>query len=254
MKKIDYHLHTSFSLDSDGQPEDYIRRAILLQLDEICFTDHYDVDYPGADFTMDIPFYLQTMRQLQTKYQDQIKIFVGIEMGLDPLHQQTIEAILQQYHFDFVIGSVHAIGQTEFFRGDFFKGLSKEEAHRQYFEQCIACVNAFDDFDVFGHFDYIERYGPYQDKQVDTSLYEQEIETFLKRLIEKNKGLEVNTSGFLLRQEGFPKRSILERYYALGGRKISIGSDSHTAKTVGAHVTEVLSMLQAIGFQEVGIE
>ena len=50
MRRIDYHMHTFFSTDSEGNPEEYIKKAIELGLDEICFTDHYDVDYPFTPF------------------------------------------------------------------------------------------------------------------------------------------------------------------------------------------------------------
>ena len=38
----DYHLHTSFSDDSEYPMEDAVRRAIALGFDEICFTEHID--------------------------------------------------------------------------------------------------------------------------------------------------------------------------------------------------------------------
>ena len=42
----DYHLHTSFSSDSDNPPENVVRQAVKLGLKSICFTDHNDFDYP----------------------------------------------------------------------------------------------------------------------------------------------------------------------------------------------------------------
>ena len=42
----DYHIHTRYSSDSTEEPENIIRHAIELGLDEICFTDHTDLDYP----------------------------------------------------------------------------------------------------------------------------------------------------------------------------------------------------------------
>ena len=38
----DYHLHSSFSNDSQTPMEDMVRRAIALGLDEICFTENVD--------------------------------------------------------------------------------------------------------------------------------------------------------------------------------------------------------------------
>lgn len=40
--RVDYHVHTAFSDDSDYAMEQVIRDAIAMGLDEICFTDHVD--------------------------------------------------------------------------------------------------------------------------------------------------------------------------------------------------------------------
>ena len=57
----DYHLHTSFSSDSESPMEEMIRHAISLGLKTICFTEHHDIDYPvnpdGFDFLLDLPSY-----------------------------------------------------------------------------------------------------------------------------------------------------------------------------------------------------
>lgn len=40
--RVDYHVHTEFSNDSDYAMEKVIQDAIPMGLDEICFTDHVD--------------------------------------------------------------------------------------------------------------------------------------------------------------------------------------------------------------------
>ena len=46
--KADFHMHTSFSGDSDAPMEEVIQRAIALGLTHICITEHYDPDYVYA--------------------------------------------------------------------------------------------------------------------------------------------------------------------------------------------------------------
>ena len=41
----DYHIHTRYSSDSTEEPENIIRHAIELGLDEICFSELRDLDY-----------------------------------------------------------------------------------------------------------------------------------------------------------------------------------------------------------------
>ena len=61
MRKIDYHMHTCFSADSDADPKEHIQQAIKMGLEEICFTDHQDFYYPGTSFDVDVDRYLETM-------------------------------------------------------------------------------------------------------------------------------------------------------------------------------------------------
>ena len=252
MKSIDYHIHTKFSGDSDASPVDYIKQAIKMQLEEICFTDHRDFDYPIDSFDLDIETYYQTIMALKKEYQDKIKIKWGIEIGLDLNYFQEINDLINQYPFDFVIGSIHVINHTEFYYGDFFKGLTKKQAHRRFFEETLKCVKTFDCFNVLGHLDYIMRYGPYDNKKVEHTKYQDIIDEIFKTLIDKNKGIEVNTSGYAVNGNcGFPNYNQVKRYFDLGGRIITIGTDSHAVDRIGQHVEDVKDNLKKIGFKEI---
>lgn len=252
MRVIDYHMHTHFSGDSEANPREHILQAIQMNLDEICFTDHKDFDYPIDSFDLDVERYYQEIKQLQEEFRDQIMIKWGIEIGLDLDHVDEINALIDKYPFDFVIGSIHVIHHTEFYYGEFFKNKTKEQAHQQFFEETLKCVQTFDCFNVLGHLDYIVRYGPYEDKTVDHEKYQDIIDEILKTLISKNKGIEVNTSGYRdLKTCGFPNFEQVKRYYELGGRIITIGTDSHTSDRVGEHCFEVAKKYQEIGLDDV---
>ena len=95
------------------------------------------------------------------------------------------------------------------------------------------------------------RYGPYEDK-VEHKKYQNIIDEIFKNLIIKNKGIEVNTSGYAVNQTcGFPNFEQVQRYYDLGGRIITIGTDSHTSDRVGQYVNDVKENLIKIGFEDV---
>ena len=253
MRKIDYHMHTYFSSDSQANPREHIKQAIKMGLDEICFTDHKDFHYPFCPFDLDAERYFEELKVLQDEYQDQIRIKIGVEMGLDVEYMNEIQDFVDAHDYDYVIGPIHVIHQKEFFDpADFFKGKTKEEAHREFFSNTLECVQKFDCFNCLGHLDYICRYGPYDDKHVDHSLYQDIIDEILKTLIQKGKGIEVNTSGYRdLKTCGFPHFEIVQRYYDLGGRIITVGTDSHTSDRVGEHVEDVISHYQRIGFEDV---
>ena len=253
MRKIDYHMHTHFSTDSDASPREHILAAIDQGLDEICFTDHQDFEYPECPFDLDLKDYWNELKALQDEFKDQIKIKIGIEIGLDLDFVDEINTLISSYDFDYVIGSIHVIRQKEFcVPGLYFEGLSKEEAHKKFFMNTLECVKVFDCFNCLGHLDYICRYGPYDDKSVQHHLYQDIIDEIFQTLIQKNKGIEVNTSGYRdLKTCGFPNYEQVKRYYDLGGRIITIGTDSHTSDRVGEHVEDVVQHLQEIGFKDV---
>lgn len=253
MRKIDYHIHTKFSADSEADPRGHILKAIEMGLDEICFTDHQDFNYPYMSFDLDIDSYFKEMKLIKEEYKNQIRIKIGVEVGLDLNYIQEINDFVNSHDFDYVIGSIHVIRNTEFYEpAKYFNNKIKEEAHREFFLNTLECVKTFDCFNCLGHLDYIVRYGPYEDKTVNHELYQDIIDEIFKTLIQKGKGIEVNTSGYRdLKTCGFPSFKQVERYYQLGGRIITVGTDSHTSDRIGEHVEEVVREYQRIGFQDI---
>lgn len=47
-----------------------------------------------------------------------------------------------------------------------------------------------------------------------------------------------------------PFRAILRRYYGLGGKILTIGSDTHDTAHLGDHIEEVKEILKEIGFRQ----
>ena len=80
----DYHLHSSFSGDSEAPMESMILRGIELGLTQMCFTEHMDFDFPTGefDFLVDMPAYRDKLMELKKKYEDKIEIYFGMELGL----------------------------------------------------------------------------------------------------------------------------------------------------------------------------
>ena len=65
-----------------------------------------------------------------------------------------------------------------------FAGRSEEEAYREYFESIIDNLEVFHDFDIYGHLDYVVRYGPDQDKFYTYEKYRDLFERMLELLLE----------------------------------------------------------------------
>ena len=67
--KIDLHVHSKFSGDTDSEPEETVLHAIQSNLYGIAFTEHYS--YEVSEFA----------EKLREKYEDRIKVFRGVEFS-----------------------------------------------------------------------------------------------------------------------------------------------------------------------------
>ena len=250
-KLWDMHMHSQFSGDSDAPQEDMIMTAMDAGLGGICFTDHLDIDYPedATLFLLDLPNYAASVLALQNKYREKFPIRLGIELGLQPHLSKIHKDLLTQYPFDFVIGSSHVVHGFDPYYPAFYEGRNENDCYREYFESILENIHAFDGFDVYGHIDYVVRYGPTKNANYDWKQYQDIIDEILKLLIEKGKGIEINTGGF---KYGLghpnPTEGIVCRYRELGGEIITIGADAHTPQHIGFDFKKVPNILKNAGF------
>lgn len=254
---IDLHVHSDFSSDCEEKMEDMIKEAINKGIDVIAITDHIDYDYkdPTINFDFDIDAFFNEIKKLKKKYQNEIKILIGLELGLQEHITDKLNTFTNQYAFDFIIGSFHTVDSKDLYRGDFYVDRTSEAAWDIYLDEVYSTLLKFDNFSVLGHLDLIKRYNEGV-RGVDLSNYKEKLEKIFKLIIKKGIGLEVNTSG--LRKtyglnETLPSKEILQLYYDCGGRLITIGSDSHVKATLGSHYEQVKEMLQGIGFENLYI-
>ena len=246
----DYHLHTEFSGDCETPPEDMIRQAIKLGMKSICFTDHCDFDIPSTKFVIDEDAYFEKMQELQMQYRDQIDINIGVELGLQPHLAARHHEYVNQYPFDFVIGSLHVVdGEDPYYPG-VFEGKEDGTVYRAYFEQFLENLRAFSEFQIVGHIDYIVRYGNYKAKHYSYEKYADIIDEILLEIIDKGLGIEVNTGG-IKDGLGFPNPhpDVIKRYQELGGEIITFGSDAHTPLYIGYEFERMRQMLYDMGFK-----
>ena len=108
-------------------------------------------------------------------------------------------------------------------------------------------------YDVVGHIGYIARYVPYADRSFSLEEFGAEIDDILLTIIAKDKILEVNSASKMQETMTLPSENILRRYYELGGRKISFGSDAHFKERIADKREEVADVLRRIGFAHVTV-
>ncbi|MBR1470585.1 MAG: histidinol-phosphatase HisJ family protein [Lachnospiraceae bacterium] len=253
----DCHLHSSFSGDSEAPMEEMIQKAISLGMREMCFTEHMDFDFiytpeePEGFYEVNTDAYLYDLLKYREKYREQIKILFGIELGMQTTVTRKNLLYVKNYDFDFVIASSHLCnGKDPYLKETFFEGRPEAEAYHEYFQYIYECIRSFQNFDVYGHLDYVLRYGPTKNENFRFEEYRTDIDRILKLLIENGKGIEANTSGYAYGMGGpHPCRDILARYKELGGEILTIGSDAHRPGMIGSHFEDTAEMLKEIGFE-----
>jgi len=248
---FDCHVHSSFSGDSDMNCESAISAAISRGLQGISFTDHLDFDYPNYDdlFLIDFDKYSDYMDSIKKQFSNDIRVFKGIEVGIQPhVIDSTIE-VINSYDFDIVIASVHVVDKLDLHNGDFCKSKSQKEAYTRYLENVLHTLETFDNFDVMGHLDLIRRYGCYDNKSLEYSDYSDLLDSILKQIIKMDKAIEINSSGFRYDLASpMPNFSILKRYRELGGEMVCTSSDAHRLEHIGYKFDYLKEMISSAGF------
>lgn len=120
---------------------------------------------------------------------------------------------------------------------------------RWWYEAITDCIKTCDNFDVYGHLDYIVRYAPDQDNDYNWKDYYDYFDTILRLLIDKGKGIEINTAGlkYGLKNPN-PCLDIVKMYRSLGGEIITTGSDAHKACHIAYSYEIITDMLKNTGF------
>lgn len=267
----DYHVHTRYSDDSEYLMEDVVKDAIALGLEEICFTDHVDYGVkrdwddprgltyrkggPGepehmALANVDYPRYAAEIAALKKKYKDQITLKMGMEFGMQAHTIPQYERLFSSWPFDFIILSVHQVEDREFWTQDFQRGRTQAEYNLRYYEELLALVRRYHNYSVLGHMDLISRYD--KSGTIPFERIRPIVTEILKTVIADGKGIEVNTSSHRYGLHDLtPSTDILRLYHELGGRIITIGSDSHRKEHLGTHIQKTMEVIRTLGFIEI---
>lgn len=261
MIKADFHTHTQFSADSNEPIKNMIEKSIELGLEYLCITDHMDYDYtpePNGDiFEFDINKRFKEIERYRAEYGDKIKILDGIELGLQPYLSEKLRKLLDSHNFDFVIASSHVVDGIDPYYKKYWEGISVTEGIEKYFDSIILNLNEFSDFDAYGHIDYIIRYIPSDRARAEHFAYKtfgDIIDKVLLSIIKMDRAIEVNTGGYKYGLENpNPSLEIIKRYFELGGKFVTIGSDAHDKKSLAYEFKRVQNDLLLIGVKEYAV-
>lgn len=254
--KFDLHTHHFRCGHADGTIRDYVEAGITAGLSVIGISDHtpyfgYNEEQPFPHIAMakrDFAGYVAEVLQLKQEYEGRIDVLLGIESDYFPNHFEQYRDILSLYPFDYIIGSVHSVGEVSIFNRDRWNGLDHQQQiadKTSYYKLIQDCARS-GLFQIMGHIDAMKgNYPPFSDIPAI-----EVIDETLQVIAEAGVSIEVNTSGKTKLSGGwYPSDAILERAHYFGV-DITFGSDAHIPGRVADEREAVATKLKEIGYDE----
>ncbi|HYE98612.1 MAG TPA: histidinol-phosphatase HisJ family protein [Planctomycetota bacterium] len=244
----DYHTHTPLCRHAVGEPEAYARRAMDVGVTELGFSDHSPMppDY-DPDWRMEIGqygLYVGMVERCRAAF-PQLSIKLGLEADYHPGTEAFVERILKEHPFDYVIGSVHYLGDWGFDNPELvrrFEGRDIGALYEQYFGLVEALART-GLYDILGHPDLIKKFG--HRPTSDWSALERRA---LEAVARAGMALDVNTSGLRRpAKEIYPRPAMLRAAREMG-IGITFGSDAHEPGHVGQAFAEAIAHARAAGY------
>jgi histidinol-phosphatase (PHP family) len=211
------------------------------------FSDHVCLKPASwAISPVDLPVMTEQILKLRDKYSSEIKVRYGAEVDYFPGKEEEINELIKNLPLDYVIGSVHFIGDWNFDTDlSLYGKWPNDELYHMYYELIqLAAKSGL--YDIIGHLDIIKKFRVYPESD-QTRL----IDDTLNVIKKKDLVVELNTGG-LDRPcaEMNPSPAIAERCYH-HGIPMTISSDAHQANQVARHFETAENLMKRIGFEEI---
>ena len=251
---IDSHVHTKLCHHARGEMEEYVLAAINQGLRKLIFLEHLEVGINYFESTWltedDFDIYHAEGKRLQEKFLDRIEIGLGIEVGYNPNFLEEIKRRLAlhvwdrigiSYHF-LKTGSGHLNMVSRKQRNiEALDQFGVDEVANRYYKDLKEAVEILPG-QVLCHIDAVLRHHPYF---IMTPEHNALINDLLDSVASNNMSLEVNTSGYRIKDEPYPSLDILRKAVK---RKISLvaGSDAHRPEDVGIHFDRLPGLIKKL--------
>jgi histidinol-phosphatase (PHP family) len=247
----DYHIHTALCGHALGTVEELVESAIEKGFAEVGIADHSPLLYAGhpglAMSAEELPLYVDEVLDARQRYRGRIAVRLGIEADYHQPTQRERVAMLNEYPFDYIIGSVHVLGDWVFdspVEVHRYQDIDLDDFYREYFSELLAMVRT-GVYDIVGHVDLAKKF----DKRpsFDLSPLYRELLVAMK---EHGTCYEVNTAGLRWPvRELYPEEPFV-RMAAELGVPATLGSDAHDPEDVGRDFDKALELLNGAGYRK----
>ena len=265
--KTNYHCHTIFC-DGQNTPEEMIVEAINKQIKVLGFSAHVMYPYESSWHlkVKDYNKYVKTIRELQKKYQNQIKILCGVEADYVPNKAYPTKEVYKEYDLDYMIGSVHYVCFED--NAQFTVDGSVEELQKAidyYNGNCKLLIQTYFDWQrqmakacdcqIIGHPDLIRKRNVilhFFDE--NDQWYKNELKATAEAFALSGKIVEINT-GAMARgamKDVYPSEEFLT-FLQKKDVPIMINSDAHSCKDLDFAFDFALSKAKKVGFTKLSV-
>ncbi|MCM1285263.1 MAG: histidinol-phosphatase HisJ family protein [Acetobacter sp.] len=249
----DMHTHSIHSFDGNDKVSALCKTALNFKAKGFAVTDHCDID-GIEDYKTLCTNQINDLLTARAEYAKDIDLMLGIEVGQGIYRKAAAEDIYKRYNYDFVLASLHNLENMEDFYFLDYKQYDVNELLKKYFEDMLE-IAVWNNFDSLAHLTYPLRYIIAREHiDIDVSQYSEIIDTIFETLIKNEKALEINTSGlFMDMKDTLPNISFIKRFKELGGKYITIGSDSHYADKLFQGIDRGMDIALKSGFDNITI-
>lgn len=251
---FDSHTHSENSPDALHSVMFMLECAVEQDIQGFSITDHCECDLlEEQEFHIRLQQAAVDIALARAAFQNRVIVTHGIELGQPHLNYAGAEGILSDQAFDFVLLALHRMREWPDFYNMDYTEYSEADLHKmmqQYFQEMLELVR-WGNFDSLAHLSLPLRYMKNRHQmEMDLFRYTDEIDEILRALAQSGKALEINTSG--LRDElrdTMPPGWVVQRFRELGGERITLGSDAHSARHIGRGIRDAMHLLLEHGIE-----
>jgi len=246
---VDYHMHLRDSQERIAHTADavepFVETAAEHGVDEIGFTEHvyyfrqtrplWDLPYQTERCVYDLDAYVDAVVEAKRRG---LPVKLGLEVDYAGGWQDELDAILEPYPWDYLLGSVHwidglAVDSSP--NAGVWAEWPVEEVWRRYFE-ALAELAASGHVDVLAHPDLPKIFGRRPERIEYPPL--------------AGVALEISTNGrYKPVGELYPDLELLHA----AGLPVTLASDAHVPENVGRDFELALELARAAGYETVTV-
>jgi histidinol-phosphatase (PHP family) len=260
----DYHVHlrpddydaTPARYFTPGNAERYREAAEERGITELGVAEHVYRFHQALE-VWDHPFWRSYAVDDLDDYcefvREQTDLRLGIEADYIAGREDRMATLLDGRDWDFVVGSVHFLGDKAVDMDDWSVWLAQESAERvwgRYFEALAEAAQS-GLFDILAHPDLVKVWGK------DKPLPEGDLRRFyypaMEAIADVDIALEVSTAGWRKPVgEIYPAPAFLEMAID-AGKPLALSSDAHVPDQLGHRYEDAVELLESMGVKEIAV-